>query len=141
MQRREESAKEGKAGIDEREQGRQDRIDKACGFAGRVSGGRAAIGEVLRFVHDTFCHALAALVQRCFSVGGDAVVDVAVRWRNSGVPLFEIGRGLGHSQLATTTQYAHHAHYAPERLVAMAATAALARGLPTGRTESHSKAT
>ncbi len=42
---------------------------------------------------------------------------------NAGVPLFEIGRVLGHSQLATTTRYAHHA---PERLVATAATAALA---------------
>lgn len=42
---------------------------------------------------------------------------------NSGVALFEIGRVLGHSQLATTTRYAHHA---PERLVATASTAALA---------------
>ena len=46
---------------------------------------------------------------------------------NSGVALFEIGRVLGHSQLATTTRYAHHA---PERLVATAATAALAWDLP-----------
>lgn len=42
---------------------------------------------------------------------------------NSGIPLFEIGRVLGHSQLATTTRYAHHA---PERLVATAAAAAVA---------------
>ena len=46
---------------------------------------------------------------------------------NSGIPLFEIGRVLGHAQLATTTRYAHHA---PERLVATAATAALAWDLP-----------
>jgi len=39
---------------------------------------------------------------------------------NAGVPLFEIGRVLGHSQLSTTTRYAHHA---PERLVATATTA------------------
>jgi integrase len=42
---------------------------------------------------------------------------------NAGIPLFEIGRVLGHAQLSTTTRYAHHA---PERLVATAATAALA---------------
>jgi integrase len=39
---------------------------------------------------------------------------------NAGVPLFEIGRVLGHAQLSTTTRYAHHA---PERLVATAALA------------------
>jgi integrase len=39
---------------------------------------------------------------------------------NAGVPLFEIGRVLGHSQLSTTTRYAHHA---PERLVATASEA------------------
>jgi integrase len=39
---------------------------------------------------------------------------------NAGVPLFEIGRVLGHSQLSTTSRYAHHA---PERLVATATTA------------------
>lgn len=42
---------------------------------------------------------------------------------NAGVPLFEIGRVLGHSQLSTTTRYAHHA---PERLVATASAAARA---------------
>jgi hypothetical protein len=46
---------------------------------------------------------------------------------SSGIPLFEIGRVLGHAQLATTMRYAHHA---PERLVAAAATAALAWDLP-----------
>jgi integrase len=39
---------------------------------------------------------------------------------NAGVGLFEIGQVLGHSQLSTTTRYAHHA---PERLVATATTA------------------
>jgi integrase len=39
---------------------------------------------------------------------------------NAGVALFEIGQVLGHSQLSTTTRYAHHA---PERLVATATTA------------------
>jgi integrase len=42
---------------------------------------------------------------------------------NAGVELFEIGRVLGHSQLSTTTRYAHHA---PERLVATATVAAMA---------------
>jgi len=42
---------------------------------------------------------------------------------NAGIPLFEIGRVLGHSQLSTTQRYSHHA---PERLVATASTAALA---------------
>ncbi len=49
---------------------------------------------------------------------------------NSRIPLFEIGRVLGHSQLATTTRYAHHA---PERLVATAATAAIAWDLGQDR--------
>jgi integrase len=48
---------------------------------------------------------------------------------NAGIPLFEIGRVLGHTQLSTTTRYAHHA---PERLVATASTAALAWELPVG---------
>jgi integrase len=42
---------------------------------------------------------------------------------NAGIELFEIGRVLGHSQLSTTTRYAHHA---PERLVATAGAAARA---------------
>jgi integrase len=42
---------------------------------------------------------------------------------NAGVALFEIGRVLGHSQLSTTTRYAHHA---PERLVATATIATTA---------------
>jgi integrase len=46
---------------------------------------------------------------------------------NAGVELFEIGRVLGHSQLSTTTRYAHHA---PERLVATATAAARAWDLP-----------
>jgi integrase len=45
---------------------------------------------------------------------------------NAGIPLFEIGTVLGHTQLSTTTRYAHHA---PERLVATAATAARAWNL------------
>jgi integrase len=45
---------------------------------------------------------------------------------NAGVELFEIGRVLGHSQLSTTTRYAHHA---PERLVATATAAARAWNL------------
>ena len=51
---------------------------------------------------------------------------------NAGVPLFEIGRVLGHTQLSTTARYAHHA---PERLVATASTAALAWDLPAERVE------
>jgi integrase len=39
---------------------------------------------------------------------------------NAGTPLYEIGTVLGHTQLSTTTRYAHHA---PQRLVATAATA------------------
>jgi hypothetical protein len=34
---------------------------------------------------------------------------------NSRIPLFEIGRVLGHAQLATTTRYAHHAPRAAGR--------------------------
>ena len=48
---------------------------------------------------------------------------------NAGIPLFEIGRVLGHTQLSTTTRYAHHA---PERLVATASAAAMAWDLPVG---------
>jgi integrase len=57
---------------------------------------------------------------------------------NSGVALFEIGRVLGHSQLSTTTRYAHHA---PERLVATAATATLAWDLAGKRVEEPVAAT
>ena len=39
---------------------------------------------------------------------------------NAGTPLYEIGTVLGHTQLSTTTRYAHHA---PQRLVQTAATA------------------
>ncbi len=39
---------------------------------------------------------------------------------NAGTPLNEIGTVLGHSQLSTTTRYAHHA---PQRLIATATTA------------------
>jgi len=45
---------------------------------------------------------------------------------NAGTPLYEIGTVLGHSQLSTTTRYAHHA---PQRLVQTAATAARAWNL------------
>ncbi len=45
---------------------------------------------------------------------------------NAGTPLYEIGTVLGHSQLSTTTRYAHHA---PQRLVETAATAARAWNL------------
>lgn len=45
---------------------------------------------------------------------------------NNGVPLNEIGIILGHSQLSTTTRYAHHA---PQRLVATATIAARAWNL------------
>ena len=48
---------------------------------------------------------------------------------NAGTPLYEIGTVLGHSQLSTTTRYAHHA---PQRLVATAATAARAWNLLPG---------
>lgn len=48
---------------------------------------------------------------------------------NQGVPLNEIGVILGHSQLATTVRYAHHA---PDRLVATAAIAARAWNLLDG---------
>jgi len=47
---------------------------------------------------------------------------------NLGTPLSEIGVLLGHSQLSTTQRYAHHA---PQRLIATAASAALAWGLTT----------
>jgi len=46
---------------------------------------------------------------------------------NLGTPLNEIGVLLGHQQLSTTQRYAHHA---PQRLVATAASATLAWGLP-----------
>jgi len=42
---------------------------------------------------------------------------------NAGTPLYEIGTVLGHSQLSTTTRYAHHA---PQRLIATASAAILA---------------
>ena len=42
---------------------------------------------------------------------------------NAGTPLSEIGAVLGHSQLSTTTRYAHHS---PDRLVATATAAARA---------------
>jgi integrase len=45
---------------------------------------------------------------------------------NAGTPLYEIGTVLGHSQLSTTTRYAHHA---PQRLVETASTAARAWNL------------
>jgi len=45
---------------------------------------------------------------------------------NSGVPLNEIGRVLGHSQLSTTLRYAHHA---PQRLIDTATVAARAWNL------------
>jgi site-specific recombinase XerD len=47
---------------------------------------------------------------------------------NAGIPLFEIGSVLGHSQLSTTTRYAHHA---PARLVATATAASSAWDLVT----------
>lgn len=46
---------------------------------------------------------------------------------NVGTPLSEIGVLLGHRQVSTTQRYAHHA---PQRLVATAAAAAQAWGLP-----------
>ena len=39
---------------------------------------------------------------------------------NAGTPLNEIGTVLGHTQLSTTTRYAHHS---PQRLIATAETA------------------
>jgi integrase len=48
---------------------------------------------------------------------------------NAGVPLFEIGTVLGHSQLSTTVRYAHHS---PQRLVATADTAARSWNLLPG---------
>ncbi len=45
---------------------------------------------------------------------------------NAGTPLNEIGTVLGHTQLSTTTRYAHHS---PQRLVETAATAARAWNL------------
>jgi hypothetical protein len=45
---------------------------------------------------------------------------VASALANAGTPLYEIGTVLGHTQLSTTTRYAHHA---PQRLVQTAATA------------------
>jgi integrase len=45
---------------------------------------------------------------------------------NAGTPLNEIGTVLGHSQLATTTRYAHHS---PQRLIATATTASRAWNL------------
>jgi site-specific recombinase XerD len=45
---------------------------------------------------------------------------------NAGTPLNEIGTVLGHTQLSTTTRYAHHS---PQRLIATAATATRAWNL------------
>jgi integrase len=45
---------------------------------------------------------------------------------NAGTPLNEIGTVLGHTQLATTTRYAHHS---PQRLIATATTASRAWNL------------
>ncbi len=45
---------------------------------------------------------------------------------NAGTPLNEIGTVRGHSQLSTTTRYAHHS---PQRLIATATTAANAWNL------------
>ncbi|CAH2603773.1 protein of unknown function [Rhodovastum atsumiense] len=53
---------------------------------------------------------------------------------NAGTPLNEIGTVLGHTQLSTTTRYAHHA---PQRLVETAATAARAWNLLPGARRSH----
>ncbi len=47
---------------------------------------------------------------------------------NAGTPLNEIGTVLGHSQLSTTTRYAHHS---PQRLIATATTASTAWNLMT----------
>ena len=46
---------------------------------------------------------------------------------NAGTPLYEIGAVLGHSQLSTTTRYAHHS---PQRMIATATAAARAWDLP-----------
>src|SRR5665647_237536 len=40
---------------------------------------------------------------------------------NAGTPLYEIGAVLGHSQLSTTTRYAHHS---PKRMIETATAAA-----------------
>ena len=48
---------------------------------------------------------------------------------NAGTPLNEIGTVLGHTQLSTTTRYAHHS---PQRLIATAATASAAWNLLPG---------
>ena len=45
---------------------------------------------------------------------------------NAGTPLNEIGTVLGHTQLSTTTRYAHHS---PQRLIATATTASKAWNL------------
>lgn len=78
-----------------------------------------------------------AAAKRAAGLPADTVIhdlrhSFASALANAGIPLFEIGRVLGHAQLSTTTRYAHHA---PERLVATASTAALAWDLAVDAVE------